>query len=53
MMMDDDVDHVQADVQDDVQNDVDHVQAAGAVGLTIAEAASPSPPSGFPRIAPE
>ena len=37
------------DVDDD---DVDHVQAAGAEGLTIVEAASLSQPSGFPRIAP-
>ena len=31
---------------------VDRVQAAGAEGWTIVEAASLSQPSGFPRIAP-
>ena len=48
----DDVDHDDNDGDDDVDNDVDRVQVAGAEGWTIAEAASPSQPSGFPRIAP-
>ena len=37
---------------DDDDDDVDRVQAAGAEGWTIVEAASLSQPSGFPRIAP-